>query len=73
VLAAELAGEHVAQRIQLSIEYDPAPPFSAGTPDTAPAAVLAEVRERVALQYPERRAALLAARLATGVDAPGSE
>jgi cyclohexyl-isocyanide hydratase len=73
VLAAELAGEHVAQRIQLSIEYDPAPPFLAGNPDTAPAAVLAEVRERVALQYPERRAALLAALAAPRADAPGSE
>lgn len=73
VLAAELAGEHVAQRIQLAIEYDPAPPFSAGSPDTAPPAVLAEVRERVAPLYPERRAALLAAVLASGRGRPRSE
>jgi transcriptional regulator GlxA family with amidase domain len=57
-LAAELAGAAVAQRIQLQMEYDPAPPFSAGNPDTAPPEVLADVRARVAQQYPDRRAAL---------------
>ncbi len=61
VLAAELAGEATAQLIQLAIEYDPEPPFGAGHPDRAPSAVLAEVRARAALQYPERRAALHAA------------
>lgn len=34
-LAAEIAGEHVAQAIQLSIEYDPQPPFDAGSPQKA--------------------------------------
>ena len=38
-VAAEVAGAEAAQRIQLSIEYDPAPPFAAGSPDTAPAPV----------------------------------
>jgi cyclohexyl-isocyanide hydratase len=61
-LAAELAGVTEAQRIQLAMEYDPAPPFSAGSPGTAPPEVLAEVRARVAQQYPERRAALNALR-----------
>ena len=61
-LAAELAGIEAAQRIQLSIEYDPAPPFDAGSPERAPAPVVATLRERVALQYPERRAALAALR-----------
>jgi transcriptional regulator GlxA family with amidase domain len=36
-LAALVAGESVAQTIQLMIEYDPAPPFRAGSPATAPA------------------------------------
>jgi putative intracellular protease/amidase len=36
VLAARLAGDDVAQAIQLSIEYDPAPPFCAGSPSSAP-------------------------------------
>jgi cyclohexyl-isocyanide hydratase len=34
-LAAELRGEKVAQEIQLVMEYDPAPPFTAGSPRTA--------------------------------------
>jgi cyclohexyl-isocyanide hydratase len=36
VLAAELFGPAAAQRIQLAIEYTPAPPFDSGSPDTAP-------------------------------------
>jgi cyclohexyl-isocyanide hydratase len=35
-LAAELVGAAAAQRIQLAIEYAPAPPFDSGSPDTAP-------------------------------------
>jgi cyclohexyl-isocyanide hydratase len=35
-LVARMAGEAVARAIQLSIEYDPAPPFDAGHPDRAP-------------------------------------
>jgi cyclohexyl-isocyanide hydratase len=34
-LAAELRGEKVAREIQLLMEYDPAPPFTAGSPRTA--------------------------------------
>ncbi len=34
-VVAELAGEQVAKMIQLSIEYNPAPPFSCGHPDVA--------------------------------------
>ena len=40
-VAAEVAGAEAAQRIQLSIEYDPAPPFDSGSPDRAPASVRA--------------------------------
>jgi putative intracellular protease/amidase len=36
-LTAELAGDLVAQTIQLGIEYDPQPPFDAGAPHKAPA------------------------------------
>ncbi|MDP1795081.1 MAG: DJ-1/PfpI family protein [Acidimicrobiales bacterium] len=35
-LAARLAGDFVAQTIQLGIEYDPQPPFDAGSPLKAP-------------------------------------
>src|SRR5437762_4266128 len=45
-VAAELAGDEVAQRIQLSIEYDPAPPFASGHPEHAPAAVREQMTER---------------------------
>ena len=38
-LAARIAGEDTAQAIQLGIEYDPQPPFAAGSPGKAPAAV----------------------------------
>jgi transcriptional regulator GlxA family with amidase domain len=34
-LAGKIAGEQVAQAIQLAIEYDPQPPFDAGSPLTA--------------------------------------
>jgi hypothetical protein len=45
-LAAELAGPGVAQTIQLSIEYDPAPPFDAGSPTKAPAHIVDYLRRR---------------------------
>jgi transcriptional regulator GlxA family with amidase domain len=35
-LAARMAGDTVAQAIQLGIEYDPDPPFDSGSPDKAP-------------------------------------
>jgi cyclohexyl-isocyanide hydratase len=35
-LVARLADEATAQAIQLAIEYDPRPPFDAGSPDKAP-------------------------------------
>jgi hypothetical protein len=33
--------------IQLAIEYDPQPPFDAGSPDKAPAALVDLVRQRI--------------------------
>ena len=39
-LAARVAGDTVAQAIQLGIEYDPQPPFDAGSPSKAPAPIL---------------------------------
>ena len=35
VLASRLAGERIAQAIQLGIEYDPEPPFDCGRPEKA--------------------------------------
>ena len=34
-LVAEIAGETAARKIQLGLEYDPAPPFDSGHPDKA--------------------------------------
>ncbi|MFC9239905.1 DJ-1/PfpI family protein [Streptomyces decoyicus] len=45
-LAGRIAGDTVAQAIQLGIEYDPQPPYDAGSPDKAPAEVTALLRER---------------------------
>jgi transcriptional regulator GlxA family with amidase domain len=39
-LAAKIAGDDVARAIQLGIEYDPQPPFDAGSPRTAPPAIV---------------------------------
>ena len=45
-LAALEAGTAVAQSIQLLIEYDPQPPFNAGSPHKAPAEVVEQLRGR---------------------------
>jgi transcriptional regulator GlxA family with amidase domain len=45
-LAGAIAGEEVAQAIQLGIEYDPQPPFDAGSPAKAPAAIVERLRSR---------------------------
>lgn len=45
-LAARIAGEEIAQAIQLGIEYDPAPPFKGGSVKTAPPAIVELVRAR---------------------------
>jgi putative intracellular protease/amidase len=45
-LAASIAGDDVAQAIQLGIEYDPQPPFDAGSPAKAPAHIVQLLRDR---------------------------
>ncbi|HEX3620695.1 MAG TPA: DJ-1/PfpI family protein [Acidimicrobiales bacterium] len=45
-LAQLEAGDDIAMAIQLILEYDPQPPFDAGSPDKAPAAVLDLVQAR---------------------------
>jgi cyclohexyl-isocyanide hydratase len=47
-LAAELRGVDAARTIQLYMVYAPEPPFDSGTPETAPAAILAHARQSVA-------------------------
>jgi len=55
-LVAELRGREVAERIQLMMEYDPLPPFDAGSPGDAPATLVQAVRADRARLQEERRA-----------------
>jgi transcriptional regulator GlxA family with amidase domain len=45
-LVERIAGRRVAEAIQLGIEYDPQPPFDAGSPASAPAEVVELLRSR---------------------------
>src|SRR5437016_4692930 len=47
-LVSLLVDRRTAEAIQLRIEYNPAPPFNAGSPETAPAEIVALIRERIA-------------------------
>lgn len=47
-LAARITSPEVAQAIQLGIEYDPAPPFPGGSPETSPAPIVELVRAALA-------------------------
>lgn len=53
---AEIGGEALAQTLQLGLEYAPAPPFDAGTPETAPPAILAAYTRRMESIMPLREA-----------------
>jgi len=44
VIAGLLHGENVAHAIQLGMEYDPEPPFHGGSPRSAPAALVEQVK-----------------------------
>lgn len=67
VVAAEVFGREVAESVQLQMEYDPAPPFAAGSPDTAPAETVARLRERTAAFQAEREAAARRAAIRLGL------
>jgi len=55
-LTAAIRGEAHARFVQLSLEYDPHPPFDSGTPDKADAATLERYRAMVAKFAPDREA-----------------
>jgi cyclohexyl-isocyanide hydratase len=55
-VVAELIDRGQAEAIQLNLEYDPQPPFKSGTPDQAPAGILAEVKQRLAASRKTREA-----------------
>lgn len=64
-LAGMLFGRQHAERVQLSMEYDPHPPFSAGAPATAPADTVSDMRAFMAslTEARERAAKKAAAKL----------
>lgn len=53
-LLAELQGEAVARRVQLALEYAPAPPFDSGTPETATPELVEAARQGMAGSRAER-------------------
>jgi cyclohexyl-isocyanide hydratase len=65
-VAAEAFGEDLAKAIQLGIEYDPHPPFNAGSPEGAGPAVVDRALTSAAKRQAERAAIVerAAARLA---------
>jgi cyclohexyl-isocyanide hydratase len=60
-LVSILVDRPTAEAIQLRLEYNPAPPFAAGSPETAPAEVLSRMRERLVSSQQRRRDAVVRA------------
>ncbi|HEY3815030.1 MAG TPA: DJ-1/PfpI family protein [Caulobacteraceae bacterium] len=56
-VAAEIAGDEVARSIQLMMEYDPQPPFEAGSPEKAPREVVERFEGALADNLKARREA----------------
>jgi cyclohexyl-isocyanide hydratase len=56
-LLAEIAGDEVAQSVQLGLEYDPQPPFQSGSPEKAGADRVARVRTQMGPMLEKRRKA----------------
>ena len=55
VIAGELVGSDAAKKIQLMIEYNPAPPFDCGHPSKADPALVESVRNAMAPMQAARR------------------
>jgi cyclohexyl-isocyanide hydratase len=53
-LVSLMIDRQTAEMIQLRLEYNPAPPFNSGSPDTAPPEIVALMKERVALSRQRR-------------------
>jgi cyclohexyl-isocyanide hydratase len=60
-VVAHVAGEEVAKQIQLQMEYDPTPPFSAGSPSSAGCVVTAQVMAKIEAFQARRREVTLRA------------
>lgn len=66
-LTARIRGEAHARMVQLSLEYDPVPPFDSGSPDRAGPDAVAAYRRRAAKLAPDRDARTLAAAARLGM------
>lgn len=62
MVVAEMFGQPVAEFVQLRLEYNPQPPFNAGSPDTAPADVLTSTQEK--MSKPQQKRIEIAERIA---------
>ncbi|MGB9173515.1 MAG: DJ-1/PfpI family protein [Bradyrhizobium sp.] len=56
-LVSVMVDRQTAEAIQLRLEYNPAPPFTSGSPDTAPPEILARMNQRIAAGRERRGAA----------------
>lgn len=57
-LVSKMVDEATAQMVQLRLEYNPAPPFNPGSPNTAPREVLAGMQQRIAPSHAQRMQAV---------------
>ena len=57
-VAAHRCGPEFAKKTQLSMEYDPHPPFDSGSPERADPALVAQARADAAKRQAERQAAV---------------
>jgi cyclohexyl-isocyanide hydratase len=71
-LTALLRGEEHARMLQLGFEYDPAPPFDAGSPERAGPELVASYRARMDRLAPNREAEFRAAAARADRARPGS-
>jgi cyclohexyl-isocyanide hydratase len=67
ILASRLRGSDPAKIQQLLNEYDPQPPFEAGTPSKAGPELTAQANQILAQGYDQSRAAALIARKRLGL------
>jgi len=67
----EIRGRNAAERIQLALEYDPAPPVSAGSPRTASAELVSQLRHGNRERQAMRLRTVMAA--ANALARPGGE
>ncbi len=69
-LIARIAGDDHARAVQLALEYDPAPPFDAGSPAKAGPALVEVYNARANRLAPQRRSDLIAAAARLGFAPP---